>query len=102
MLVQHTVGHINTTETKLAKLTEQLRQIRGENDVNEIVLNQFKQKLKQLEEELATPPHISIREESSSFVSKISVIISSGKCVNHIQINQKINFLDIFEYLEIV
>ena len=84
MLVQHTTGHINNIETKLVQLTEQLKQTRDENDVNEIVLNQFKQKLKQLEEELAKPPHILIREESTSFVSKISVIIASGKCLNSI------------------
>ena len=84
LLVQHTVANINDIEIKLVKLTEQLKQTRNENDVNEIVLNQFKQKLKQLEEELAKPPHISIREESSSFISKISVIIASGKCRNPI------------------
>ena len=92
MLVQHTTGHINNIENKLAKLTEQLKQTREENDVNEIVLNQFKQKLKQLEEELAKPPHISIREESSSFVSKISVIISSGKCLIIFKLIRKLIF----------
>jgi hypothetical protein len=84
LLVQHTAGNIDKLEGKLVKLTEQLRRTRDENDVNEIVLNQFKRKLKEMEEELAKSPNISIREDSSSFVSKISVVISSGKCTNQI------------------
>ena len=59
---------------------EQLKQIRQDNDFNEIILNQLKQKLKQLEEEFNKSSFISIQQDSSPFINKISVIISSGEC----------------------
>ena len=45
LLITHTTGHINNIEVELTKLTEQLKQSQQENDVNEIILNEFKQKL---------------------------------------------------------
>ena len=67
LLIEHTPIHINNIEVKLSKLTEQLKQTREENDFNEIILDQFKQKLKQLEEELRKPPSVSIHLKLSSF-----------------------------------
>jgi hypothetical protein len=66
---------------KLRKLTEELKQIRQEDDFNEIHLNQFKQKLNELEEQLNKPANISISQKNSSgFINKIVVLVSSSKC----------------------
>jgi hypothetical protein len=59
--------------------------IRQEDDFNEIHLNQLKEKLNQLEEQLKKPSTITIVEENSSaLINKISVFITSvpGKSVN--------------------
>jgi chromosome segregation ATPase len=79
LVLKHTGEHFNQIEIRLNKLTEELKEIRKEDDFNEIHLNQLKQKLKQLEEELDKPSNISIRQDSSSFINKTSVLISSGK-----------------------
>jgi chromosome segregation ATPase len=84
LLIEYTNEHIDKIEIKLNKLSKQMHETRQENEVNEIVLNELKNKLKQLEEELINPSNISIRQDSSSFISKISVIISSSKCIYHI------------------
>jgi hypothetical protein len=84
LILKHTGKHINRIEIKLTKLTEELKQIRKD-DFNEIHLNQLKQKLKQLEEEFNNPSNISIQQgNSSSFINKISVLISFGKCIMNI------------------
>ncbi len=77
-LIRHTTKNIHQTEVNLAKLTDQLREIRQENDFNEIDLNQFKEKLKQLEEELHQSSNVSIKQISTPLINKISVFISSG------------------------
>jgi chromosome segregation ATPase len=79
VLLKHTGEHINKIEIKLTTLTKELKQIREENDFNEIDLNEFKEKLKQLEEQLNNPSNISIRQDSSPFINKISVLTNSGK-----------------------
>jgi chromosome segregation ATPase len=81
ILLKHTGEHFNEIEIKLTKLTEELKEIREENDFNEVDLNKFKQKLKELEEQLNKPSNISIRQDSSLFINKISVLISSGECL---------------------
>jgi hypothetical protein len=69
----------NEIEIKLRKLTEELKQIRQEDDFNEIHLNQFQQKFKELEEQFQKPTNISLREENSAgFINKISVRITSA------------------------
>jgi hypothetical protein len=84
ILLQHTTKHFNQIEINLTKLTDQLKQTRQENDFNEIDLKNLKQKLTQLEKELDKPSNISIQQDSTSLINKISVIVSSGKCVNSI------------------
>jgi chromosome segregation ATPase len=79
LLFENTAGHIETIEVKLVELTEQLKQTRKENDFNEIHLEDLKKKLTKLKEELDNPPNVSIQEESSSFIKKISVVIFAGK-----------------------
>lgn len=75
--------HINKSnsdiENRLNDLTKQLREIRRDGEVNELDLDQLKTKLMSLEEELKKPLNVSIQQNSSSFISKISIIDSNGK-----------------------
>jgi hypothetical protein len=82
-ILEHTGGYFNQMEVNLANLTDQLRQTRKENDFNEIDLKQLNQKLTQLAEDLDNPPNISIRHDSTSPISKISVVTATGKCINY-------------------
>jgi chromosome segregation ATPase len=82
LLFQYTTEHVTQIKVDLNKLTEELRQIRQENDFNEIDLDQFKEKLTQLTKELDQPSNVSIQQDSASLVKNISVVVSSGKCVN--------------------
>lgn len=58
-----------------------MEQIQSHGVFDEISLQQAKQKLKQLDEQLHQPSHISIRQTETSFINKISVSISSRKYV---------------------
>jgi hypothetical protein len=79
MVFDYTNKYIIKMEIKLTKLTEQLKELRQEDEFNEIGLNQIKTNLTQLAKELNQPPNIYIRQDSSSFINKISVIVASGK-----------------------
>ena len=61
-----------------------MSEIRQENEFNEIDLSQFKTKLAKLVEELDQPINASIQQDSSSFINKISVIVSAGKDIKYI------------------
>jgi hypothetical protein len=63
-------------EMKLNELTNQIRESRHENDFNEINLRQFQGELDRLTKELTKPSIISIREDSTSFINKVSVHVS--------------------------
>ena len=78
-LLKYTNEHIQKIEIEFKKLTEQMKEIRDENDFNEINLNELKIKLNQLEKQLNQPENIKINEDSSTFINKISVTISSSK-----------------------
>ena len=79
MLMKHTDKHISGIEKKFKQFTEQLKDIRQENELNEIDLNHLKSKLIQLTQEFIKRPNISIEQDSSSsaFINKISVITLS-------------------------
>jgi hypothetical protein len=83
---------IGQTEIQLKNFTEQLQTIREDDDFNEIVLSQLREKLKELEEQLNKPSNISIQEDSSSFIKQISVVISSRKCFRNIYPHKKFIF----------
>jgi hypothetical protein len=84
ILFEHTNEYIIEMEIKLTKLTEELKKTREKDEFNEIGLNEIKTKLTKLTKEFDQPAaNISIRQDSSSFINKISVIVSSGKCVNY-------------------
>ncbi len=91
LLVKHITGHFDQIEIKLNKLTNQLREIREENDFNEINLHQFQEELTRLTTELTKPPIISIRQDSSSFINKIYVDVS-GNTVNFISVDENRKF----------
>jgi hypothetical protein len=83
-ILQYPSEHITDIEVNLAKLTDQLKQARQENDFNEIDFREFRQKLMKLSEELKKPKNISIQQMSSSLVNKICVVVSSRKCIIYI------------------
>ena len=91
-LLQHTDEHFQQVEINLNKLTNQLRETRQENDFNEMDLKKLKKKLRELEAQLDQMPNVSIQEESTSFIRKISVVVgrSIGKSVYHVE-NDKID-----------
>lgn len=67
-------------------MARRLKEIREDNEFNEIDLNQFREKLLQLEEELHKPRNVSINQENTLFINKIFITVSSGKSNNHIYI----------------
>ncbi|UJR13274.1 hypothetical protein I4U23_000294 [Adineta vaga] len=79
ILIQHTIKNIHQIEINLMKLMDEIREIRQEDDFNEINLKQFDMKLKQLQQQLDEPSDISIQQDSTSFISRIRVVVSSGK-----------------------
>jgi Rad3-related DNA helicase len=64
-------------EVKLNELTNEIRESRHENDFNEVNLRQFQEELDRLTKELTKPTIISIREDSTSLINKISVRVSN-------------------------
>jgi chromosome segregation ATPase len=79
MLLKHTTGHTAQIETKLSRLTDQLRQSREENDFFETDLRQWKEGLVRLTEQLTKPSDITIQQGSTPLVTKIHVAVSSDK-----------------------
>jgi chromosome segregation ATPase len=80
-LFEHTTKSINQTETNLANLTDEMRKIRKENDFNEIDLNQLKNKLTELAEEVNKPANVSVQQETTALINKIRIVVSSCKFV---------------------
>jgi chromosome segregation ATPase len=75
LIIKHTTRHRTKIETKLTKLTDQLRESREENDFIETDLNQWREELKRLEEEFINPSNILIQQSSIPLVTKIAVQI---------------------------
>jgi outer membrane murein-binding lipoprotein Lpp len=73
-LINYTNIFIIEIEKKLNDLAKEIIQIRQENQFNEIDLDQFKEKLNKLKEELDKPSNVSIEQQSSAFIKKIFVI----------------------------
>ncbi|CAF1104096.1 unnamed protein product [Adineta steineri] len=65
---------INEIEEKFNGLSEQIKQIHGENEFNEINLNYLNNQLRKITEELNNSSNISIKENSQSFINEISII----------------------------
>lgn len=62
-------------DNKLNDLAKQIKEIRQENEFNEMDLNYLKEKFTKLQEQLNKPRNISIIQQSTSFINKISVMI---------------------------
>jgi chromosome segregation ATPase len=84
LVIQHTTEHIHQIGANLMKLTDQMKELRQHNDLNEIDLEELQEKLIKLSEELDKPPNISIQHDSGSLVNKVSVVVSSRKYLNYI------------------
>ncbi|CAF3538219.1 unnamed protein product [Rotaria sp. Silwood1] len=82
ILLKDTDDNIIETEKKLDKFVLKSRQIRQEDDFNEIHLNQLKTLLEELEKELDQPSNFSIQEGSTPFINKISVSTNVKKTHN--------------------
>ncbi|CAF0863646.1 unnamed protein product [Adineta steineri] len=67
---------LNDVEKKFIELSKKLKEIREENEFNEIDLNNFQLKLTRITEELLTPANISIEGDSQEFIKKISITSS--------------------------
>ena len=93
LLDQNKNAHILDMENKLTKLTEEMKQIRKDEEFNEIDLKQLQEKLSKLQNELDQPRNIKIQEESVPFISKISVVISSGKWSHSIMSDRELVYL---------
>ncbi|CAF4065792.1 unnamed protein product, partial [Adineta steineri] len=75
-LMKLTQKTINDVEKKFIELSQKLKEIREENEFNEIDLQHFQLKLTQITEELLQPSNIFIRQDSQEYIKKISVISS--------------------------
>ena len=70
-------------ERKLKELTKEMTKLRKENDFDDINLKELKKKLKELQKQFNQPENMIIKEDtlSTSFISKISIFISSCKFI---------------------
>ncbi|CAF1122436.1 unnamed protein product [Adineta steineri] len=82
ILIQSSQIFINDIEKKFKDLSEQIKQIHKENELNEINLNYLRNQLIELTKELNNPSNISIQQDSQSFISEISIIISKKSKYN--------------------
>jgi chromosome segregation ATPase len=73
-LMKYTSKGIMELENQLNNLAKQMKDIRQENEFNEIDLKQFKEKLNKLKDELDKPSNVSIKQESTGFINKIFII----------------------------
>jgi len=76
-LLQHVTSHATNIEKRLTKLTEQLRQSREENDFVETDINQWKEQLQQLNEELTKPSTVTLQQDTIPLVYKLSIYTAS-------------------------
>ena len=76
LLIKHTTELNIKLEDRLSKLTNQLRQSRETKDFFETELNQWKEELKQMKNELVKPSSVTIRQDPTPLVTRINVEIS--------------------------
>lgn len=73
LVVESTTGDLTTFKSKWQVLTDELRQNRASNNFVENDLNEWRQKLKNMKEELLNPEKIQIRDDFSPLVLKLCV-----------------------------
>ena len=74
-LIKYANKFTNEIENKLNNLATKMREIRQENQFNEIDLKQLNNQLKTIEEELNRSINISIKQKSTALIDQISVIL---------------------------
>lgn len=79
LLEKYLKQHNEKTEIALNELIEKTKNTQEENNLNEIIFNQLKDKLEKLEKEFIKPSNISIQQDYSTFIQKIFIIESSSK-----------------------
>ncbi|CAF1527053.1 unnamed protein product, partial [Adineta steineri] len=77
-LIKPTGDNIAEIKKKLNQFIADLRKMRDDGDFNEIHLNNLRMLLKELEKELEQPLNVSILEEPTSFINKISIITNAS------------------------
>ena len=78
-IVQHTGEYIDQMEGHLTKFAHLIKEARQEDTLHEHHLIPLKQKVIQLKRDLDRMLNVSIQQDSTSFINKISVIIPSGE-----------------------
>jgi chromosome segregation ATPase len=79
ILLKHTAELNTKLEDQLNNLTKQLRQSREEKDFHETDIDQWREELTGMANELAEPSSITIRQDPTSLVTKITVEISGKR-----------------------
>ncbi|CAF0784794.1 unnamed protein product [Adineta steineri] len=82
ILIKNSQTFLNDIEMKFNDLSEQIKQIRQENEFNGISLNYLRNQLRAITQELNNPSNISIQQNSQSFINEISIIISKKSKFN--------------------
>ena len=76
-LISYSKRFLFRKEKKLNDLDKQIKEMNREDEVNEIQLNDLQKKFDKLQKEFHQSTKISIKEQSTSFISTISLVISS-------------------------
>ncbi|CAF0811043.1 unnamed protein product [Adineta steineri] len=79
IVIEHLLTFFNDIEMKFNDLSEQIKQIRHENEFKEVNLNYLKNQLIEITEILNNRSYISIQQNSQSFINEILIIISKSK-----------------------
>ena len=80
--IRYSNSFLPKIEEKLIVLAQQMKNIHQEQAFNEVDLSHLKQKLQLLHEELNQPTNVSIKQQSTPFIDKISVRLPFGRGKN--------------------
>ncbi|CAF1356800.1 unnamed protein product [Adineta ricciae] len=80
---KHTTKHLSKMEKKLNDLTKQLKEGRKDDDFVEIDLQQWNQRLTQMNEELMKPTNIKVKQSSTPLIRMINVEIVDKDLSSH-------------------
>ena len=80
--IRYSNSFLPKIEEKLIVLAQQMKNIHQEQAFNEVDLSHLKQKLQLLHEELNQPTNVSIKQQSTPFIDKISVRLPVGRGKN--------------------
>lgn len=86
-LIKYTKKCMIEIETKLNGVAQEIKQTREDNNFNEIRIKQLEKELAKLNEELQTPPSISIEEEHTSFINKIYINVPFEKGILRVRMS---------------